>query len=82
MQKKYSPMENPENFFDMKRCPFCSHNEIHIEKTEQPIRRYKCRKCGCYWKGVMVFLLYEYSLESAAEYYKLKKDLDKSLPFF
>jgi len=81
MQPKYSPLENPEKFFDMKRCPLCGHNEIYIEKTDHPVRRYRCRKCNGFWKGIMVFLAYQNSLDLASEYYRLKRNIEDSIPF-
>lgn len=81
MQKNYSPMDNPEKFFDMKRCPLCGHDEIYVERTEHPIRRYRCKKCRGGWKGVMIFLAYENSLDLAAECCRLKRSIDDAIPF-
>jgi len=81
MQHEYSPMDNPEKFFDMKMCPFCGHGDIYIEKTVRPIRRYCCKKCGKVWNGIMVFLAYDNSLDIVAEVYRLKKNIENTLSF-
>lgn len=78
---KYSPTENPEKFFDLRQCPLCGHDQIFVEKTTRPVRRYKCSKCRNSWKGIMVFLAYENALDAVAECYRAKTEVGKSLGF-
>lgn len=78
---EYTPVTDPEKFFDLGACPLCGHKGIFVEKTTHPVRRYKCKGCNNTWKGVMIFLAYKNSLRLAADYHALKEDLDKSLPF-